>query len=194
MTAEPGGVACLLGRRSAPQLGDLGTRRAVVRGGVWKRLHLVRLQPSARAARRRSWWLLRANRSGARPVRRRARVGGERKCGAVTSGSRDRRACWNGPVSNDVREEAMPGRLEAVWAASGAVAAALFRVWAAVRRPTRHAELSGAQRDAVPAARLRPAQRLRSAMLLASAFAIWRSLELTSGWATTRSPRSPTPV
>ena len=60
-----------------------------------------------------------------RPVRGVSAFGGERKCGAAT-GCGDRRACWNGPVSNDVRAEAMSARVEAVWAASGAFAVGLF--------------------------------------------------------------------
>ena len=85
----------------------------------------------------------------------------ERKCGAAT-GSGDRRACWNGSVSNDAREEAISAQVEAVWAACGATCCCAFRVWAAVRRPTRDDELSGAERHALPAARVLPAQRLRS--------------------------------
>src|ERR1700753_3965683 len=40
--------------------------------------------------------------------------------------SGDRRECWNGSVSNDVRAEAMPARMEAAWAVSGALTVALF--------------------------------------------------------------------
>jgi len=63
-----------------------------------------------------------------------------RKCSSISSlefsgwgnarraatGSGDRRACWNGSVGNDVRAGAISARVEAVWAASGAVAVALF--------------------------------------------------------------------
>jgi len=74
---------------------------------------------------RRPSWPLRANRSDAVPSVGVSAFGGERKCGGAT-GSGDRRACWNGSVSNDVRDEAMSARVEAVWAASGAFAVALF--------------------------------------------------------------------
>jgi hypothetical protein len=70
-------------------------------------------------------WLLRTNPRDAVPAVGVSALGGDRKCGAAT-GSADRRACWNGSVSNDVREGAISARVEAVWAASGAVAVALF--------------------------------------------------------------------
>jgi hypothetical protein len=57
--------------------------------------------------------------------RQRAAAGGERESGAAAL-SGDRRECWNGSVSSDVRGQAMPARVEAVWAVSGALTVALF--------------------------------------------------------------------
>lgn len=70
-------------------------------------------------------WALRTNRSGAVPFVAMSAFGGKRRCRAAT-GSGDRRAWWNESVRKDMREQAMPARVEAVWAASGAFAVALF--------------------------------------------------------------------